>query len=327
MIRAYYSKDYNFTFDTETGYFERWGKTKEEDPQVSEFGPEILDIEVSEMCHEGCKFCYKSNKVSGDNMSLETFKTVLDKMPKTLTQVAFGIGSIDTNPDLFEMMRYCQSKNIVPNVTINGSRMTDLYFMQLNNLCGAVAVSNYNKDNCYGAVKKLTDLGLVQVNIHQLLSKETIPQIWELLNDEELDNRLSRLNAIVFLSVKQKGRGVGYHRASDEDYKKIVDYCIRNNVRFGFDSCGAQKFLNAISQENVERFHQFVEPCESTLFSSYINVEGKFFPCSFAENDREEGLDVVNCEDFVKDIWMNPKTIAWRENLLNNGRNCPMYEI
>jgi hypothetical protein len=27
--RTCYTKDYNWTFDTETGYFERWGETEE----------------------------------------------------------------------------------------------------------------------------------------------------------------------------------------------------------------------------------------------------------------------------------------------------------
>jgi len=328
MIRTYRSKDYNYNFDTVTGYFERWGETLDDDPQMSEFGPETLDCEVSESCHENCRFCYKSNKISGRNMSFDTFKSILDKMPETLTQVAFGIGSIDTNPYLFKMMEYCRIKNIIPNITINGSRMTPQYYDNLKNYSGAVAVSNYNKNNCYNAVCYLSFWEeMKQINIHQLLSQETIPQIWELLKDVKSDRRLEYLNAIVFLSVKQKGRGVGYHRASDEDYKKIIDYCIENNIRFGLDSCGASKFESALSQENVEKFHQFVEPCESTLFSSYVNVEGKFFPCSFAENDGEEGLDVVNCNDFVKDIWMNPKTIAWRQKLLDNGRNCPIYNV
>ena len=36
------SKEYNYRFDKETGFFARWGKTKEEDPLFSPFGPEII---------------------------------------------------------------------------------------------------------------------------------------------------------------------------------------------------------------------------------------------------------------------------------------------
>lgn len=36
------SKEYNYRFDKETVFFARWGKTKEEDPLFSPFGPEII---------------------------------------------------------------------------------------------------------------------------------------------------------------------------------------------------------------------------------------------------------------------------------------------
>jgi hypothetical protein len=85
--KALASKHYNYVFDKKTGFFARWGQTKEEDPDFSPFGPEILDLEIdSGECLGNCKFCYKSNGsgVPSKHMSLEDFKTLLDKMPKTL---------------------------------------------------------------------------------------------------------------------------------------------------------------------------------------------------------------------------------------------------
>lgn len=79
------SKTYNYNFDKETGFFARWGKTKEDDPLFSPFGPEILDIEITTKCDgvggKLCPFCYKSNTPNGKNMSFETFKKMIDKFP------------------------------------------------------------------------------------------------------------------------------------------------------------------------------------------------------------------------------------------------------
>ena len=72
--------DYNFSFMKSNGFFQRWGKTKKHDPQFSPIGCEILDIEVSTICDGGCPWCYKGNTKNGKNMSLETFKLILDKM-------------------------------------------------------------------------------------------------------------------------------------------------------------------------------------------------------------------------------------------------------
>ena len=87
------SESYNFIFNKDTGYFARWGKTKDEDPDMSPIGPEILDLEISSGgdCSGKCPFCYKCNGVNGDptyNMTFDEFKTIFDKMPKTLTQIA-----------------------------------------------------------------------------------------------------------------------------------------------------------------------------------------------------------------------------------------------
>ena len=76
-IRKVISPSYNTVFNTETGFFARWGKTQDEDPIMSPFGNEIADIEISTICKQGCKFCYKSNTAVGKNMSLETFPSTL----------------------------------------------------------------------------------------------------------------------------------------------------------------------------------------------------------------------------------------------------------
>jgi len=77
-------EDYNYVFNMSNGYFCRWGATKEEDPRFSPCGPEIADIEISTACSglEGipCRFCYKSNKTTGDYMSFEKFRTIFHNL-------------------------------------------------------------------------------------------------------------------------------------------------------------------------------------------------------------------------------------------------------
>lgn len=323
------TSNYNYNFDEETGYFERWGKSLEDDPQYSPIGLEILDWEVSTVCHQGCKFCYKSNTSVGENTSFETFKSVVEKIP-TLTQIAFGIGDLTANEDLFKMFQYCRDNRIAPNVTINGYGLTNALAEKLVSLCGAVAISNYSKDVCYGAVEKLTSLGLKQVNIHQLLAEESFGQILELLQDIQSDKRLSSLNAVVFLSLKKKGRGEGYHKLSEDRFNYIADYCLDNNIRFGYDSCSSTKFLKAIEgRKDFEKIAQMIEKCESGLMSGYANVNAEFFPCSFSEgiNDWKSGIDLNHIDDFLSDVWFSEKIKNWRKGLLDNCRDCPIYDV
>lgn len=330
------SENYNYKFDKQTGYFERWGKSFDDDPQ--EGLPEIADIEITTKCTGPggipCPFCYKANTPNGFNMTIETYKKILDKLPPSITQIAFGAdATCEMNPDIFKIMEVTRNKGIIPNITV--ADINDEVADKLTEYCGAVAVSRYvNKNFCYDSVKRLTDRGMTQINIHQLICKETFEQTLETINDIHNDPRLSKLNAIVFLSLKTKGRAKkGFTPITQEMFSELTHLCLDSNTRFGFDSCGAHKFLNSIEgfEPQIKKaLQESAEPCESSIFSIYIDTHGKFFPCSFSpETDvwSTDGLDVVNCEDFIEDIWYNEQTEQFRKTLLCNNRNCPIYKI
>lgn len=335
MIKQVRTPHYNYDFDTTTGYFARWGATKDVDPCVAP-APEILDLEISEVCHglgNPCPWCYKSNTAIGRRMDFDTFRVIIDKMPPNLTQVAFGIGDIYGHDDMWRMFDYCRNsgRTIIPNVTTNGFGLTDEIAAKLKMYCGAVAVSRYGTgDTCYNAVQRLTNLGMAQVNIHMLVAKETLADCIKTIDDIKIDPRLAKLNAIVFLTLKNKGMRNTFHTVDDAEYATIVNKCLANKINFGFDSCSANRFLRVADTLGCRSLYStLAEPCESTLFSSYINVDGKFFPCSFTEGcgGWRDGLDVLACQDFVNDIWNHPRTLAFRSNLLQCGRDCPLYKI
>lgn len=330
MIR---SESYNYNFDKKTGFFVRWGKDLDDDPDYAP-APEILDIEISSgKCLASCRFCYKSNNgaLPIKNMTLEQFKTILDKMPKTLTQVAFGITDIETNPDFFPMMEYCRESGVVPNYTCNGWQVTDEVAKKTAEVCGAVAVSVYNKNVSYDAIKRFTDVGMDQVNIHFMLAEETYDKAFEIVNDIASDNRLLKMNAIVFLAYKPKGVNPDkFTTILDKDkYKKLIEHCKNNNVNYGMDSCSAGMYLTSIqSDPNKLQLSQFVESCESSMFSGYINVDGKYYHCSFAEGEGawKEGIDVLECNDFMDDVWNHPLTQKFRKHSIKSAEKNPYKE-
>ena len=340
-VKILLSENYNYVFNKRNGRFARWGRTTDDDPDSGL--AEIADIEISTICHgvgTACDFCYKANTPQGGNMSLETYKQLLDKIKAPLTQVALGLGSIDANPDLWKIMEYTRECGVVPNITINGARMTKEYYDKLAKLCGAVSVSLYDEDTTFNAVKELTDRGMEQVNLHVLVAEETYDRIKDLFKRVKTDERLKKLNAIVLLSLKKKGRGVRYSRISDDKFVDLVRYAMKHNIKMGFDSCTCPKWLKCVKDDvNYQMFYEMSEPCESACFSSYFNYKAEFFPCSFMEGEKMDdgqdwttGINVLDCGDFVRDIWNSEKVKVWRERLINNKdelgcRNCPHYEI
>jgi len=445
------SKDYNYVFNKETGFFARWGETKEADPEKAPF-PEILDLEISSgECSGDCKFCspagtlvdtptgnqnieklfsgdsvlsydlktnknvsnkivetychnfigklicielnngqilkltpdhtvilkdgseimaskltaaseiisinmkikriytenfegkvynfhcmpnenyfsegvlvhncYKDNGVNREsiNMSFEQFKIIIDKMP-WLTQIAFGICDVDSNKDMIKMMEYAKIKSIIPNFTCNGNKVTTEFANKISKICGAVAVSIVNKENSYNAIKKFTDAGMSQVNVHYMLSQETYDRAFKIIDDMVSDSRLAKMNAIVFLQYKHKNLKSPFHSMVDVNkYRQLVDYATKKGVNYGFDSCSANIYLESVKGlPNFKQLEMAAEPCESFgLFSSYINCKGEW----------KEGINVLECKDFVKEVWNSDLLLKYQKISLQNNRKCPFYDI
>jgi hypothetical protein len=215
--------------------------------------------------------------------------------------------------------------------------MASEYFDNLAKYCGAVAISVYDKELTYNAISELTNRGMDQINIHFMISENTIDTAYEVINDMQNDPRLSKMNAIIFLSLKQKGNAkTGFSQLSQEKFNELCKYSISKKIRFGFDSCSSRKFFTylesdeSLTTEFKDQMDQCIEPCESSVYSSYVNVDGNYFPCSFCEGVNDEwknGLSVLNCNDFLTDIWNNEKTKNFKNNLLSCGRDCPIYKI
>lgn len=362
--RYFKSSYYKYAFNTINGSFARWGRTMKDDPMIAPMGPEIADIEISTICNGldkigPCKWCYKSNSGIGHNMTFDDFKKYLAILNQngTLMQIAFGIGDIDGNKDLFEIMKYTRDNGIVPNITINGARMTDKYYEQLAKLCGAISVSRYDNDVCFNAVEKLTSYinkndksiyPLDAVNIHQLLSDDTIDDCMALMKAYKEDPRISKIRAIVFLTIKPIGNRNNMSSLSDKDrYKDLVMYAIENSIPIGFDSCGCYNFLNIMKESSqYDYFENMAESCESSLFSIYVNSKGIVSPCSFTEdvdhtilkdiNSISEVIDLNKVSDLMMDVWYSNKFNAFRRVLLSTikcssnevqCRYCPAYQL
>lgn len=334
------SASYNYDFDKHTGFFARWGATVDDDPAFAPTGPEIWDCECTTICtgmkNQGiaspCQFCYKSNNSHGANLSFRDFKIMINKMPPSLTQVAFGADSrAESNPELFDMMQYCRELGIVPNITV--SDVSDVTIKKLCEVCGAVAVSRYEHKNiCYDIVRKLKEGGISQPNIHALLSVETFDWCMETAKDAA-EGKIPGLNALIFLSLKKKGRAKnGFNGVSYEQFKTLFLWCLKNKVPVGYDSCSAPRFLKLVTNEQSiddklrKRYIECCEPCESGIFSFYTGTDGCYYPCSFTQGESgwTEGLSLLECDNFYKDIWYHPKNARWRKELINSGSedNC-----
>lgn len=336
------SEDYRCFFDKTTGYNCRFGKRVEDDPSWCPLGPEILDLEISVggcppvKGSSNCRYCYKNNtNRQPENMSFETFKKIFDSFPKNLSQIAFGITGLKTNPAMPAMFRYCRENGTIPNVTTVGADMDDETLDALCRWCGAVAVSCYTgaKELCYGTIKRIKDYASekykrdMHVNMHIVLSKDNLEHVREVLADIAA-GKVEGLRSVVLLRIKPVGRASNMDCSVPLDvYRELVSFCLEKNISFGFDSCSATPVMDVLKEMGKPELCASAEPCESGKLSSYINVKGEYWHCSFCE--RSDFVKPVNVLDYES------ATEWWNSDEMNRVRNfkdwacksCPVFNL
>jgi hypothetical protein len=327
---------YHLFFRKEDGLTLRWGKTKDDDPP---WAPtvEIADIEIStgDCLGRGCRgLCYKFNGGGpSKHMSLDTYKEIIRKLGPGLTQVALGITNIYSNPDFFEMLRWSkEGASVIANYTCHGLDVDQKAADWTAKYCGAVAVSIVNKEKTYDAVKMFVDAGVKQVNIHFVLHDENYEggEVFQVIDECAQDKRLTKLNALVLLAFKDKQKTGIYHPVTDVDkYRKILQYAEKRGVRLGLDSCSGPIYLKVVADSNDrDKLASVVETCCSARFSCYASVDATYFPCSFLENEEESGwgtgINILERDDFYRDIWRSERVEKWRQHVIGCGNDrCP----
>lgn len=333
---------YNCFFSKATGLNIRFGKELDDDPTYCELGPEILDLEITvNGClpvkgSENCKYCYKCNtNVPPTNMSFETFKQIVDSFPKNLSQIAFGITSLHANPDMPKMFDYCREVGIIPNLTTVGVDLDDEMKDLLCSKAGAVAVSCYPgaKDLCYKTIKALDACARekfkrhLSVNMHILLSSWNKSHLMEVLHDIA-DKKVEGLKSVVLLRVKPCGRAKTMDCTIPLSlYEEVVDFCLANNISFGFDSCSATPVMEVLKKKGKGELCACCESCESSKLSSYINVSGEYWSCSFAE--RTNFIKPIRVLDFksASDWWNSEEVKRIRFLKEPACKSCPIFDL
>jgi hypothetical protein len=225
---------------------------------------------------------------------------------------------------MWKMFAYARAHHVIPNLTFNGYGLNEINVPLLAKFCGGIAVSHYNStDDCFAAIETLSVAGIKQVNIHKVLSQESLSSCYELLSFCSVDERAkNHLKAVVFLTLKPKGSRNCHNPIKDvSEYKKLIEHANALGVQMGMDSCSASMYLRAMKDSpHFDRFVEMVESCESLRFSFYCNVDGEFFPCSFTEGESgwERGLLVTESTDFMKDVWNHKRSVEWRNKNIEN---------
>lgn len=327
MIRKVDKKNkFISVFNPDTGFYMRSGILDEHgkdtgiDPFMSSF-PELIDVGIMQtcVCAKQCNVdCYqKAIDRTGENMSVENFKRILEECKGKCFQFALGgAGDVDTHENFEEILSLCREYDIVPNFTTSGIAMTKEKAEICKEYCGAVAISEHFAPYTNRAIDMLLEAG-VKTNIHYVLSSRTIQDATAKLM---LDGFKDGINAVVFLLYKPVGLGriENVINANDPrviDFFRAVDN-FNGKHKIGFDSCTVPALINFTEKINPDSF----DTCEGGRWSMYITSDMKALPCSFDNQDMKWAYDISN--DTIQHAWDSEVFDDFRNHFRNSCPNC-----
>ena len=324
--KCFQNDDYVLLFNTRNGFEVLQGVNGKKDPFVLEL-PSLLDIGIMGTCVHKCKICYQGHE-DKPNMTLDNFKRIIDEVAHHVNQVALGgRGDPNKHENFQQIVEYCRESGVVPNYTTSGINLTPKE-VEISKMCGAVAVSAYERDFTYEAINSFTDAN-IKTNIHFVLSRDTYYRAIHILRGvyswgDLID--IKKVNAIIFLLFKPQGAARDMTELIPTEYqlesfaKNIFNPDIK--IKVGMDSC----LVN-----HVTRFHtptelqsMCLDTCEGARMSAYISPDTKFMPCSFA--DDSVWSEKISEYRTITDIWHSstPFTL-FRRMLKEQNKQCPLY--
>lgn len=317
--------NYHFIADSRTGVTIRWGKSLNDDPSFAPV-PELADISISNHCTKGCSFCYRDSRNNNEFMSVEDYCNVLDSMNHkkygNVFQVALGGGEPLEHPDFLTIINETVQRNIVPNFTTNGIHINLDICKQITGKVGAVAISVTSVHDIPIEKVKLLNLHGIKVNLHFLLSSESVDEAIKILRGED-SGLLEGINAIVFLTYKPAGRAdkkyVLKNGLSLDVFLKEVEARKTKKPKIGFDACFVPLLMR---KTNIPK--SLIDTCEGGFFSVYVDHRLNVSPCSFSG-----GKDRFNLHEYdFYNIWLN-KFESYRKTSSNHCRSkeCIVYNI
>lgn len=171
--------------------------------------PESMDVNISNQCFGGCKYCYLGASPSGKHGSFD-YKFLEDLRP--YTELAININAFMI-PDRFEsFLERMKAKKVIVNATVNQktipamSGTIDRWLK--DGLLNAIGISFYQADE----------------ELFKYLEKwpnTVLHVICGLITKDDLDKLANKGVRILFLGYKQVGRGIDFY--SDQIENGIIE--------------------------------------------------------------------------------------------------------
>ena len=236
------------------------------------FPQTTLQIEPTRRCNLNCKICIRPNlNELTASLSLKDFRKVLDS--SNFRHVALhGWGEPLLNPELFQMVKYAESKGISTELTTNATLLQTKIEEIFTSGLSTIAFGLHKRENLSVVMPQIQEL-ITQRNRENLSKPKACVDI--VIYRENQDEITGLIKASAELNVD----GVVLHRVFNI-YKAVreVEYISVQEEKVLFAK--VKKLARKLKVKLYLPPRPSI-PCRAVRYSLFVTSEGKITPCPY----------------------------------------------
>lgn len=299
--------------------------------------PETVHLTLTKKCNLQCHLCYET-KEDTPEMPKDAIFALIDKLSEMkVFQLAIGGGEPFLRADIFEIIKYCKKKGIVPNITTNGTLIDSHTVKRIKHVVGGVSVSlnGYSsKTNIGRDPSSFNDavLGLkrllaadIPTGVNVLVSNDSLSYLEDTF--QFLKNLGVNWINVLRLKPRLRDRHFNHYMLSQDDLKilKNVLDCWTGLVNINVDTALTCLMYTIPIQQLRETA---VYGCVAGIRFCTIDCDGAVYPCSFFKDSTYLVGNILS-QDF-QEMWQNSDTFKkfrkMRERLKGKCNDCKIKE-
>lgn len=291
--------------------------------------PEVVHLSVTSRCNLNCPFCYE--KYTREEMTTSQIFRLIDNLSEMgVFQLAIGGGEPFIREDVVEIIRHCRQRQIVPNITTNGTLLSEDTVKKISGLVGQINLSvnsHLTGNRIFDAdkIRILKNHG-IRTGVNLLVTDKSIRMVEKLLY---LLSEMPLSNIVVLRPKPTYWNKKWYdeNKLTQKDIAalKVILARFSEKINLHID-CSLVCMMKNISKNFLQS--NAIYGCVAGERFCTIKSNGDVFPCSFLTTGECLAGNVLH-SDF-NTIWKNPvifkKLRTVKNNITGVCKNCSIRE-
>ncbi len=262
--------------------------------------PNNCDINISNCCNMGCKFCYQGCTLNGKHADIRKFINDKNSFLYSLhpgTELAIN-GNEPFHPDLELLLTFCKERNILANLTVNEVTLV-MHTLQLEKWLNDGLLHGIGISPSMWSIPMVDFCSSHPTTVIHTIAGITTKEQYEALKDKNIK--------VLILGYKEFGRGVTYFGENQSNIDEERTW-LKNNIKdlvnhftvLSFDNLAIEQLdpKSWLSKKDWERFYRGADG-HHTLFIDLVNET--FAKNSVQSKENHKPL-MNNISDMLKNV-------------------------